>query len=87
MLDAANGSIEYDVVKQPGQNLSTLQLSGPLDARCPQSEPYGILRCLGHQHIGGQCMRLLDADTGDVLCSSCPTYGTSTDPGAAGEHL
>lgn len=76
MMDAANGTIEYDVVKQPGQNVSTLSLSGPIDAMCPQSSSFGLLRCLGHQHIGGRCMRLIDQNSGKELCRSCPSYGT-----------
>ena len=75
-MDAANGSIEYDIVKQPEENISTLSLSGPIDAMCPQSSSFGLLRCLGHQHIGGRCMRLIDQDTGIELCRSCPSYGT-----------
>ncbi|KAL3145704.1 hypothetical protein ABBQ32_003237 [Trebouxia sp. C0010 RCD-2024] len=75
MLDGANGTIEYDIVKQSGQDISTLSLSGPLDARCPQSSSFGLLRCLGHQHIGGRCMRLINQDTGELLCESCPSYG------------
>lgn len=75
MLDGANGTIEYDVVKQSGQDISTLSLSGPLDARCPQSSSFGLLRCLGHQHIGGRCMRLINQDSGELLCESCPSYG------------
>ena len=82
MLDAANGSIEYDIVQQPSNNqsnpLDRLSLSGPLDARCPQANNFTILRCLGHQHIGGACMRLINQDTGGEICSSCPKYGAST---------
>ena len=43
-------------------------------------------RCLGHQHIGGQCMRLINEDTGEVLCSSCPTYGASDSRATVGEE-
>lgn len=85
-MDAANGSIEYDIVKQTSRNTSSLSLSGPLDARCPQAQSFGILRCLGHQHIGGRCMRLVDTDTGNVICSSCPTYGNASEPGAVGNE-
>ena len=77
MMDAANGSIEYDVVKQDDQAISTLSLSGPMDALCPQASSFGLLRCLGHQHIGGKCMRLINQDTGEELCRSCPSYGSA----------
>lgn len=86
MMDAANGSIEYDIVQQPGQQMAKLSLSGPMDARCPQKSSFGLLRCLGHQHIGGQCMRLINEDTGEVLCSSCPTYGASDSRATVGEE-
>lgn len=85
MMDAANGSIEYDVVKQPGRDINTVSLSGPMDALCPQSSAFGLLRCLGHQHVGGKCMRLINQDTGVELCRSCPSYGTA-DRGVAGDE-
>jgi hypothetical protein len=86
MLDAANGSIEYDVVQQPDKQTAQLSLSGPMDARCPQTSSFGLLRCLGHQHIGGQCMRLINQDTGEELCSSCPSYGDSDSRETVGEE-
>lgn len=86
MMDANNGSIEYDVVRQAGQHTSVLSQSGPIDAMCPQTSSFGILRCLGHQHIGGQCMRLTNQDTGEELCSSCPTYGLSASREAVGDE-
>ena len=76
-MDAVNGSIEYDVVKQTGQDISTLSLSGPMDAMCPQSGSFGLLRCLGHQHIGGKGLRLINQDTGEELCRSMPEYGAA----------
>ncbi|DBA84449.1 TPA: hypothetical protein ACH3X1_006082 [Trebouxia sp. C0004] len=86
MLDAANGSIEYDVVQQPDKQTALLSLSGPMDARCPQTSSFGLVRCLGHQHIGGQCMRLINQDTGEELCNSCPSYGSSDSRGTVGEE-
>ncbi len=85
-MDAANGSIEYDVVQQPDKQTALLSLSGPMDARCPQTSSFGLLRCLGHQHIGGQCMRLINQDTGEELCSSCPSYGNSDSRETVGEE-
>ncbi|KAL0020529.1 hypothetical protein WJX79_005453 [Trebouxia sp. C0005] len=86
MMDAANGSIEYDVVQQPDKQTALLSLSGPMDARCPQTSSFGLVRCLGHQHIGGQCMRLINQDTGEELCSSCPSYGNSDSRERVGEE-
>jgi len=31
-------------------------------------------------------MRLIDTDTGDVICSSCPTYGNASDATAVGNE-
>ncbi len=86
MMDANNGSIEYDVVRRPGHETTLLSQSGPMDAMCPQNSSFGILRCLGHQHIGGQCMRLINQDTGEELCSSCPSYGSSSNRDAVGDE-
>ncbi|KAK9803782.1 hypothetical protein WJX73_007235 [Symbiochloris irregularis] len=41
MMDAVNGTIEYDVTSQPDANTSTLSLTGPLDARW--TLPDGVL--------------------------------------------
>ena len=53
VLDVTNGSIEYDVHQGlPGsQNVTNLTIA--LDARCPQIQEYGVLRCTAHLHIGG----------------------------------
>lgn len=47
-----------------------------VDHRCPQSEPFVVVRCTAHQHVGGKCMSLLNAENGDLICRSCPVYGT-----------
>ena len=85
MMDAVNGSIEYDLIQQASSRTGKVLQSGPMDAQCPQSSSFGLLRCLGHQHIGGQCLRLINQDTGEELCSSCPTYGAS-DRAAVGDE-
>ena len=71
MLDVTNGSIEHDVHRGlPGSSVN-LTLSGPLDARCPQSAPFGIAVCTGHQHIGKPSDALAATDlrqAGEYLC-------------------
>ncbi|DBA67434.1 TPA: hypothetical protein ACH3X2_001720 [Trebouxia sp. C0005] len=86
MMDAVNGSIEYDLVQQAGSQTGKVLSSGPMDAQCPQTSSFGLLRCLGHQHIGGQCLRLINTDTGEELCTSCPTYGASSSRAAVGDE-
>ena len=51
-----------------------------IDGKCPQSAPFQIVRCTAHQHVGAQCMSLINMDNGDLICQSCPVYGTQ--PGA-----
>lgn len=52
-----------------------------VDYRCPQSAPFTLLRCSGHQHIGGGCIEVADANSGHVLCRSCPKMGTEKGTG------
>ena len=59
MLDAANGKIEFDVQASKGPQGAITRLTGALDARCPQTQPLRLLRCLGHQHIGASCQLVL----------------------------
>ena len=54
LLDVVNGSVEYDVLKQGPGMIDVKNFTGPFDQQCPQSAPYGLLRCTGHQHIGAQ---------------------------------
>jgi hypothetical protein len=56
-----------------------------IDAKCPQSGPFQIVRCTAHQHVGAQCMTLYNLDNGDMICQSCPVYGTQ--PGACPSTL
>ena len=32
-----------------------------IDAQCPQIAPFGVMRCLGHQHIGKSMTKLYAA--------------------------
>ena len=32
-----------------------------IDAQCPQIAPFGVMRCLGHQHIGDSMTKLYAA--------------------------
>ena len=33
-----------------------------IDAACPQTGPFEVIRCTGHQHFGSQCLSLIDLD-------------------------
>lgn len=54
-----------------------------VDERCHQDAPFTLLRCTAHQHVGGQCITVSNADTGQKLCSSCPRMGTKQGGSAA----
>ena len=47
-----------------------------IDGACPQKEPFEVVRCSAHQHVGSQCMSLYNLDTDELICKSCPVYGT-----------
>lgn len=79
-----HGDIEYNIAPQNGTNpLSVSSRTYALDYFCPQDGPYQLIKCWGHQHIGGRCIRMTDATTGTLLCESCPVYGndSSNPPG------
>eukprot|EP00884_Botryococcus_braunii_P008862 jgi/Botrbrau1/17978/Bobra.50_1s0067.1 len=78
ILDLVNGTIEYDVIRSPGIDFDVVETFGAFDERCPQPDNFTLLRCTGHQHIGGACMELYDADTDALICRSCPVYGNGT---------
>ncbi|KAK9815494.1 hypothetical protein WJX72_004597 [[Myrmecia] bisecta] len=88
MMDITGGNIEYDVHRNHVIGTpSIMRTSGPFDGRCPQTSPFQLLRCTGHLHIGGKCLRLFDDATGEVICSSCAHYGSSDSVDAIGnEH-
>lgn len=55
--------IFLDVVGHGGLHQYDVPLEGPgaehvhtytaaIDEHCPQEEPFGLLRCTGHQHVG-----------------------------------
>ena len=52
MMDIVNGQVEYDIKADRGAEGAVTRLTGPLDSRCPQTQPLQILRCWGHQHLG-----------------------------------
>jgi hypothetical protein len=47
-----------------------------IDEKCPQSKPFEIVRCTAHQHVGSQCMYMYNLDKDELICKSCPIYGT-----------
>lgn len=92
-----HGNIEYDVpacdpARHPGC-VHTLSTRQPLDLG--QSSVYKFLEsekdfadrevelvyAVGHQHRGGLGIHMYDEATGDLLCSSVPTYGTGHEVG------
>jgi hypothetical protein len=52
ILDVVNGTIEYDLIRQPGKSFDVRDAVGSFDERCPQTSNFSIIRCTGHQHIG-----------------------------------
>ena len=68
MLDAVDGKIEYDIKADKGPQGAITRLTGALDARCPQTQPLRLLRCLGHQHIGMLLLPWVGALMGLVCC-------------------
>lgn len=51
-LQVTNGSVEHDIHRELPGSSTKVTLLGPVDSRCPQNEPFGVVRCRGHQHIG-----------------------------------
>jgi len=49
------------------------------------TESVVLLRCDGHQHMGGECLSILDASSGDLICESCPSVGKTA--GLVGDEL
>ena len=81
-----HGAVEYSVPPQGAGTQYITEKTVPFDWFCPQPDgsTYGVVKCWGHQHIGGECLTLMDADTGATICQSCPVYGNST--GVAGDE-
>jgi hypothetical protein len=59
VLDVAGGAMEYDVLRDArdvghvGANaVHARQAEGPVDARCPQTSEFSLVRCIAHQHPG-----------------------------------
>jgi hypothetical protein len=86
-LNVAN-AVEHDITPTAGpppHPLARASHTYALDFFCPQRRPFTIVTCLGHQHIGGACVRLIDDATGAVICESCPVYGAGA-PGEPGDE-
>jgi hypothetical protein len=52
LMDTVGGQVEYDVHAQLPGSTYIKTFTGAIDARCPQTANYSVLRCTGHQHIG-----------------------------------
>lgn len=47
------------------------------DKTCPQKHAVDVLRCTAHQHFGGQCVELINLDKDELICRSCPLFGSN----------
>ncbi|KAK9804600.1 hypothetical protein WJX73_006245 [Symbiochloris irregularis] len=75
--DVVGGSFEYQLTDATGPGTThTKTFDTTVDAACPQSGPYDIIRCTGHQHFGAQCLSLIDLDNDKTICRTCPEFGT-----------
>jgi hypothetical protein len=81
-----HGGVEYSVAPVPtsvegslNMPTSTYNRTYPFDFFCPQNQSFSIVKCWGHQHIGAKCINMTDTSTGQLICSSCPTYGNTPD--------
>ena len=76
--DVTGGRVEYNIPDALGPSTNhTKAREFQLDVQCPQhkNNTLEIVRCTAHQHIGARCMHAYVAETGELICSSCPTYG------------
>lgn len=71
-----NGGVEYSVDNSGPGTKDIVDKTFEIDYFCPQSQNFSLIRCWAHQHIGGECITMSDPDTGDIICKSCPEYGT-----------
>ena len=72
------GKIEYNIPDALGPGTNHTKVNEfTVDEKCPQpkNKTLEVVRCTAHQHIGAKCMHAYNADTGALICSSCPTYG------------
>ncbi|WPT14353.1 hypothetical protein PSENEW3_00000483 [Picochlorum sp. SENEW3] len=76
-IDIAGG-VEYSVDAKGPDTEDVIQRTFAIDYFCPQTRSFSVLACRAHQHIGGKCVRMTDAKTGERICESCPEYGTSS---------
>ena len=54
LLEVTGGEVEYDVHRREPGSEDSKNLTTSVDAQCPQQQPFGVLRCTGHLHIGKQ---------------------------------
>ena len=76
MMDNAGGFIEFDVKRpeaepEDASTWTTLTKTGPIDSRCPQTQPLRMINCVGHLHIGE--LASLPAALLSVVCSTAVT--------------
>ncbi|EIE18154.1 hypothetical protein COCSUDRAFT_68383 [Coccomyxa subellipsoidea C-169] len=84
-FDIVGGRVEYDITAPQGPNTTLRRVyDAVIDGACPQKKPFEVVRCTAHQHVGSQCMYLYNLDTDDLICKSCPVYGTQ--PGVPGDE-
>ena len=71
-----NGGVEYSIQAQGKGKEDLVERTFSADYFCPQDGEFSIVRCWAHQHIGGKCITVSDPTTGNVICKSCPVFGT-----------
>lgn len=76
-IDIAGG-VEYSVDAKGPDTEDIIERTFAIDYFCPQTRSFSVLACRAHQHIGGKCVRMTDTKTGELICESCPEYGTSS---------
>ena len=74
LLEVTGGEVEYDVHRREPGSEDLKNLTTSVDAQCPQQQPFGVLRCTGHLHIGKQ----LRASTRLCLKHCRPLRGSET---------
>ncbi|CAL5223582.1 g6118 [Coccomyxa viridis] len=84
-FDITGGDIEYDILASQGPNTTLRKTYDTvIDDRCPQKKPFEVVRCIAHQHVGSECLYMYNLDKDELICKSCPVYGT--EPGVPGNE-
>ncbi|KAK9842004.1 hypothetical protein WJX81_003725 [Elliptochloris bilobata] len=77
LFDVTGGVFEYQIVAPEGPNTTHSKVRHEvIDGACPQKKDFNIVRCTGHQHVGSKCISMYNEDTHELICRSCPVYGT-----------